>query len=247
MLYVAEGMGTNTTAMLVGMHERGIRPDAIAFADTGGERPHTYQYISILNNWLFEKEFPLVEVLHQSRETLEENCLRRHALPSIAYGFKTCSQRFKGDPQSKYLRNHPMAKEEWALGRKVVKAIGFDFDEPQRAKHYEDDRTVNWYPLVEWEWGRDECVEAIQRAGLPQPGKSSCFFCPNMRPSEIREMAQQYPSLADRAIEMERNAELTQVKGLGRSHSWEGLLKNGELFDFPDRFDSMPCDCYDGD
>ena len=37
MLVVSFGGGTNSTAMLVGMSERGIIPDAILFADTGGE------------------------------------------------------------------------------------------------------------------------------------------------------------------------------------------------------------------
>ena len=34
---VSYGGGTNSTAMLVGLWERGERPDAIVFADTGGE------------------------------------------------------------------------------------------------------------------------------------------------------------------------------------------------------------------
>ena len=33
-LMVAYGMGVDSTAMLVGLHARGIRPDAILFADT---------------------------------------------------------------------------------------------------------------------------------------------------------------------------------------------------------------------
>lgn len=247
MLYVAAGMGTNTVAMLVGMAERGIRPDAIAFADTGGEKPHTYQYISVLNNWLFEQGFPAIQVLSQPKESLEENCLRRKALPSVAYGFKTCSQRFKLDPQKKFLNNNEQARAVWKQGGKVTQAIGFDAGEPQRAKPFEDEKTVNWYPLVEWGWARQECREAIARAGLPQPGKSSCFFCPNSGQAEVRELASRYPDLAERAMKMEQNAELTQVQGLGRMWSWTSLLKNGELFDFPDMSPEMPCGCYDGD
>ena len=39
---VAYGAGTNSTALLVGMHERGERPDLILFAETGGERVDPY-------------------------------------------------------------------------------------------------------------------------------------------------------------------------------------------------------------
>jgi len=38
-MVVSYGGGVNSTAVLVGMVERGIRPDAILFADTGGEHP----------------------------------------------------------------------------------------------------------------------------------------------------------------------------------------------------------------
>ena len=42
-LVVAYGLGVDSTAMLVEFAHRGIRPDLILFADTGGEKPETYQ------------------------------------------------------------------------------------------------------------------------------------------------------------------------------------------------------------
>ena len=44
-LAVSFGGGTNSTAMLCGFRERGIKPDLIIFADTGAEMPHTYEQI----------------------------------------------------------------------------------------------------------------------------------------------------------------------------------------------------------
>ena len=38
-IVVAYGMGVDSTAMLIGMYLRGLRPDLILFADTGGEKP----------------------------------------------------------------------------------------------------------------------------------------------------------------------------------------------------------------
>lgn len=37
-------MGVDSTAVLVGWHELGIRPDAIVFSDPGSEHPETYAY-----------------------------------------------------------------------------------------------------------------------------------------------------------------------------------------------------------
>lgn len=242
------GGGTNSTAYLVGLKERGIRPDAILFSDTGGERPHTYENIRVVNQWLKKIGYPQITIVRVASKTLEQDCLDRHALPSVVYGFKTCSQRFKTEPQDKWLNNWDRAKEEWAAGRKVVKIIGYDYDETRRAKNYDSDKYENWYPLIEWKWGREECVQAIARAGLPQPGKSSCFFCPNMKKPEIREMAAHYPELADRAIRMEKNAELRgDLVGLGRGYRWEALLATPDMFEYDDRNTDMPCGCYDGD
>ncbi len=242
MIVVSCGMGTNTIAMLVGMQEKGIRPDLLLFADTGGEKPHTYQMVMVMNDWLEKHQFPLIETVKVEATTLEGDCLKRKALPAIAYGFKTCSQRFKLQPQRKFINNHPKAKEAWEAGEKVTMAIGFDYGEPQRARESDQPHKFdNWYPLIEWEWTRNECVAAIERAGLPQPGKSACFFCPNMRPEEIRELNAQYPDLARRAVEMERNADLTTIKGLGRRFAWENVIATDDLFDYPEI--QMPCEC----
>ena len=58
---------------------------------------------------------------------------------------------------------------------------------------------------------------------LPQPGKSSCFFCPSMKKQEILYLKEHYPDLFNRAATLEENAMpyLKTVKGLGRSYSWK--------------------------
>lgn len=42
---VSFGGGTNSTAMIIGMYLHKIPIDLILFADTGGEQPHTYEFI----------------------------------------------------------------------------------------------------------------------------------------------------------------------------------------------------------
>ncbi|MTJ93579.1 MAG: hypothetical protein F8N36_12045 [Desulfovibrio sp.] len=48
-LVVSYGMGVDSTALLVEMHNRGIRPDLILFADVGSEKHSTYAYLDIIN------------------------------------------------------------------------------------------------------------------------------------------------------------------------------------------------------
>lgn len=57
-LIVSYGAGVNSTAMLCGFAERGIVPDAILFADTGGEKPATYQFLDVMDKWLEDHGMP---------------------------------------------------------------------------------------------------------------------------------------------------------------------------------------------
>lgn len=248
------GGGTNSTAMLIGMVERCEKVSLITFADTGGEMPHTYEYLELFSEWLVKEGFPAITTVRYHTKnveglTLEDDCLNRKALPSVAYGFKTCSQKFKIEVQEKYCNNLELTRSEWADGNLITRLIGFDAGEPQRAKEYSDAKYINRFPLIEWNWFREDCMKAISRVGLPQPGKSSCFFCPSMKKAEIIQLSKRYPELAQRAIEMERNATLTTIKGLGRSFSWESLIAADEAqYDlFPESPFDIDCNCYDGE
>ena len=254
MKVVAYGGGTNSTAMLIWMYENGIRPDIIIFADTGGEKPNTYEHINVVGEWCNRVAFSEIVITKKrgniyAGETLEENCLRLNMLPSIAYGYKSCSLKYKVQPQDMYCNNNGDCKAVWDKGLKVKKYIGYDADEERRAKIKADDKYDYIYPLIGAGWGRDECVDAIKRHGLPQPGKSACFFCPSSKKHEILSLRDQNPDLMARALKMESNAQLTTVKGLGRSFSWRDFLdhhdRNPELFS--DAGKEMDCGCYDGD
>lgn len=252
-IYVSLGMGTNSIAVLCGFRERGIRPDVITFADTGCEKPHTYQMIPIVNNWLLSIGYPQIDVVRKvyqdgSLANLYDHCLDRNMLPSLAYGFKNCSQKFKIQPQDKFMNNHQGAREFWKTGRKVTKVIGYDIDEQRRADNApkETDKYVMSYPLIEWGWDRNDCIEAIKRNGLPRPGKSACFFCPSSTYNEIRQLEENYPDLLEKALVLEGNAELEAVKGLGRRFNWGEYVSQKDAFgEYPIDWD-MPCGCYDG-
>ena len=254
---MAYGGGTNSTAMLVGLHERGESTDLILFADTGGERPETYKHVQEVSDWCKSVGFPeIITVMnketkgkHGNYQTLEENCLVNKGLPSIAYGFKACSLKHKVAPQDRFCNSVPELQAIWKSGAKVTKLIGYDAGEERRAKIASDDKYEYRYPLIEWDWGRDECVEAIKRAGLPQPGKSACFFCPSSKPHEIKRLQLEHPDLLARALAMEANAfeNLTSVKGLGRHWSWTEMIKfNDAQIDLFKTYTETPCGCYDG-
>ena len=254
-IVVSYGGGTNSTAMLIELARRGERVDLILFADTGGERPGTYKFIDLFSDWLEAAGYPRILTVHYTdrngdQVTLEGRSLQTERLPSLAYGFKKCSMRFKRDPQNKYVNNWSPAREAWSAGLKVVKYLGFDADEPQRARDMDDKKYAYQYPLVEWNWGREECSEAIEAAGLPSPGKSSCFFCPAMKPKEILQLSKCHPDLLERALAIERAAAPHMrggIRGLGRNWSWKSLIQadKAQLKMFKSHMDTA-CGCYDG-
>ncbi len=256
-IIVACGGGTNSAAVLGGFHEIGQRVDLITFSDTKGEKPETYEFVDKLSAWCVAHDMPAITVVRtisprRGYEGLEGMCLRLENLPSKAFGYKSCSQRYKIEPQQKFMNHWPPAKSTWASGGRVLQVIGYDAGEPQRAKTYTNEKYDYWYPLIEWGWGREECVAAIERMGLPQPGKSACFFCPSMRKPEVIQIAQTHPDLFARAVAMERRAlaggKCTVIKGLGRHWSWEELVAADEAKRCTMRENTMDtdCACFDG-
>lgn len=241
---VSCGMGTNSVALLIECVKRSIRVDLILFADTGAEKPHTYKYLTYFSNWLASKGYPTITTVKLANKTLEQDCLERNALPSVAYGFKTCSQRFKIQPQDKFINNHAPAKEAVKNGARLVKLIGFDADEPYRAAKTYKDKFTRIYPLIDWDMGREECIQTINGEGLALPGKSSCYFCPNSKPSEIKWLEQNHPDLFKKALQIESQADLTKIAGLGRNFSWKSIYQQQDAF--MDHFvPEMPCECYE--
>lgn len=200
-LVIAYGLGVDSTAVLVGLWKRGVRPDLILFADTGNEKQETYDYLPIINGWLKSVDFPQVTVVRNvvqnfkhwpPYKSLGENCLTNGTLPSLAFGFKSCSLKWKVTPQNKYCDLWQPAIDCWESGFKVRKVIGYDAG-PSDGKRYAqakgmiDDYYEYWYPLIDWGWDRDRCKIEIASVGLPVPPKSACYFCPATRPAELHD------------------------------------------------------------
>lgn len=224
--------------MLVGMWERGIKPKLIITADVGSERPETYEFRPIFDDWLESVGFPTsITVRYQPRDykhwppyyTLLENCLTNVTLPSLAYGYHTCSSKWKITPINKYISALSWAREWWAEGGKILKAIGFD-DSPHEHRRAErgcatfavqsdeKDKYDLVFPLQEWGWTREMCVEAVQRVGLPVPPKSSCYFCPAMKPFEVDTLGEQELkiSVVIEARTKQRHLDHSELKGWPR-------------------------------
>ena len=252
-MVVSYGGGVNSTAMLIGLLERKEPPELIIFADTGGERPETYDYIDTFSAWLAERGLDMVRVSNAGQHaSLESECLTNTCLPSPAYGglYRGCSVKWKRQPMDRYIRAWPPAIEAWKRGDKVRRLIGIDAGESHRGKIPNDKRFIYEFPLLEWDWARDECIEAIAKAGLNVPPKSACYFCPASKKREVIDLHIKHPSLFRRAVALEHNAAPAlgpTMNGLGHRWSWESLIQkeSAQTRLWPEL--EVPCLCFDGE
>lgn len=248
-IIVSYGGGTNSAGMLVGLHERGERPDAIVFADTGGEKPRTYGHLLVMQLWCERVGFPSITIVRgeQSQQrrdgSLEAQMLRLRSIPSRAFGFGQCSKEWKIVPQERWVAA--------TFGRGYVKLIGFHSGEAHRAARSTADGYTLRYLLIEWGWDDDDCRAALKRAGLPDPRKSACFYCPSTRKRDVLRLRAVHPKYSARALAMEarwlQNDGGGTVKGLGRHWSWAEFLAtyDRDRYAQPDLF-SPPDECGEG-
>jgi len=195
----AWGMGLDSTAMIIEWVARGRPLDLVLTADAGSERPETYDYLPIFQRWMDVRGIAHEIVRYAPKRfkhwppyfSLLENCLTNATLPSISFGRHSCSQKWKIQPQDKWVESWDLAKQAWARGDKVIKLIGYDASpaDSRRYAHREghvDPRYDYCYPLRDWGWDRHQCTARIKAEGLPVPVKSSCFFCAAMKPHEVQ-------------------------------------------------------------
>lgn len=224
----AWGMGVDSTAMIIEWVARRMRLDVVLTANTGAERPETYEFLPIFQRWLDRQGIEHHVVQYEPQRfkhwppyfTILENCLTNATLPSASFNRKSCSVKWKIAPQNRWVENWPPAKAAWARGRRVTKLIGYDASvaDSRRYAHrvgVEDPLYDFRYPLREWGWDRDACAHRIRAEGLPVPVKSSCFICAAMRPEEVASL----PRWALRLIvllEARAAPRLRNVEGLWR-------------------------------
>lgn len=160
-----------------------IRPELIMFADVGSEKPKTYEYIPIAQDWCKRNDFPEIVIVKYEPKTapystIEGNMVMNATLPGATFNWGSCTAKFKIVPQNKYASMFTPVVKTWARGERVAKLIGFEAAEEYRRdrasdKAHEDPKDAERYeyfhPLIEWGWTLKRCLDEIQNEGLPLP------------------------------------------------------------------------------
>ena len=216
------GGGVQSVAVMVMQASGKLRSpyDVFAFANVGtdSENPDTLVYLEQhVKPFALKHNITLIEVQKTwfgEPDTLLERLYREQKSVVIPAklggkdgppGNRNCTQNHKIDVINRLLKQQHLER--------AITGLGISMDEFQRARDtdwhdtYGKRRYGFWlkreYPLIDLRLSRHDCVALIERAGLPIPPKSSCWFCPFHRHSEWLEMKRTKPELFAQAVELE--------------------------------------------
>lgn len=214
------GVQSNAVLVLQALKKLASPYDAFVFANVGedSENPATLDYVErVAKPYAAEHGIPFVE-LRKTRfgepDTLYQAVMRsQRDVPLPIYmaggapGNRKCTTEFKLRVIDRWCK-----RQSWTH---IVQGLGISRDEWQRARdtQWHDSHGKQalgyWkrreYPLLDLRLSRADCLRIVSDAGLPQPPKSSCFFCPYHRPAEWIELKRTEPELFKQAVEMEKH------------------------------------------
>jgi len=250
----SHGGGAQSIAVLVLAAQGRLAYDVFLFCNVGddSENPLTIEYHHEVAVPFAERHgIRLVELRRvlrtgDTRTLLEEIDQFPRSIPipvrlvGGGFGYRSCTKRFKIEVVARWTRQHGATPENPATC-----GIGFSLDEVERATTLErvkHQRTE--YPLLDLRLTRSDCRRIIADAGLPQPPKSSCYFCPFQTLEDRRRQRRESPALFAQAVEVERTVNAHR-EALGLDKAWLSslLAPLDELPDWPGLFDEAETTC----
>lgn len=243
----SSGGGVQSTAALVLAAQGRIDYPVFLFANVGddSENPGTPAYFKeYARPFASEHGIELIELRRRMR-TGEERTLRQeidHQPRSVpipvrlaggGFGRRKCTDRFKVQVIGRWTKEHGATPEFPA-----IVGIGFSTDEFERATNATD---LPWqaktYPLLDLRISRSDCVRIIADAGLPQPPKSACTFCPFHSVEDWRRQARETPDIFADSVALEARLNDRRLS-MGKDRAWFSsamaplpvVLDQGDLF-----------------
>lgn len=213
---VSYGGGKQSTALLVLAARGEIRFDTFLFANVGpkAENPETLAYFHehalpyAAKHGLELTELRWVTRKGEVRDLYDDIMRFEKDIPipvrlgSGAFANRKCTVRYKIEVVAREVKRRGATVENPA-----VVAVGFSTDEVERANPgvaKQQPWTFKVHPLLDLGLSRDDCVRIVLDEGLPEPPKSSCYFCPYQGKAQWRERQRTDPALFAKAEHVER-------------------------------------------
>jgi PP-loop superfamily ATP-utilizing enzyme len=201
---ISYGGGVNSTALVILLLQEGFRYP-IVYSDLGSEMPETVEYVEKFKKWLIDNYQVKMKILNpkvtpkyfdprlRKYDSIESYCIGQGIVPFRMA--RWCTKDWKIKPIQRWGKEHGI----------FTHLIAFSSEESHRKSQIEG-KYERRHPLIALDIDRDECKNIIERAGLPVPPKSSCFFCMYRKKREWAILKANYPDLFERAGKIEEAA-----------------------------------------
>jgi len=188
---VALSGGKDSTAMALRLRE--VQPEEYVYLITpvGNELPEMHDHWRKLEHLL---QAPLTRLQpYGDIDGLRHLIEAQSALPS--FRARWCTRLLKIVPTIKWLtENAP-----------CVQYVGLRADEEMREGIYGDMPAVKQsYPLRDWGWTAEDVWGYLEDRGVTVPNRTDCAWCYGQRLGEWKTLLERYPSIYERAVEIER-------------------------------------------
>lgn len=211
---VSFGGGRQTVAMLVLAAEEKIPHRSFLFANVGddAENPATLAYLHdhampyAERHGLELREVRWIDRTGTPRDLFHDLIRQTNSLTiplrdSGGFGPRKCTSRYKIEVVARELKRLGATPEQ-----PVEVAIGISVDEIDRANPgvvKQQPWTFRTYPLLDLGLKVRDCIAVVRKAGMPQPPRSACWFCPFQGEEEWRHQRETRPDLFDRAVALD--------------------------------------------
>lgn len=201
--------GKDSTAMLLRMLELGEKIHGIAFADTKREFPELYDYIEFMQGYL-DEHYPhlraegvvieMLEPVHDFDEWMNGKAERgRHEGKVRGLPLHTFPCWYARNAKLRPLENK---KRD---GNFDISCVGIAIDESHRTSLVDPGLR---YPLCEWGWTEQDCIEYLEKLGIPNPlykvfARLGCFHCHKQGLASWWGVWKNYPDLWQKSVKLD--------------------------------------------
>ena len=217
------GAGTQSIAVMVAQAQGLLRQpyDYFVWADVGhdSEDPQVAEYMAnYVMPYCDEHGIKMIRVAktrYGKEDTVYKSLMRDNKSITIPVYMKngsptnrSCTADFKIAVVDKWIKSKGITH--------ATVGLGFSIDEMRRTKN----KNVTWmpynlnrksktlykrfdFPILELGFSRHQSIVLVEKAGLPTPPRSACWFCPFKSRGEWIEDKKHRPEIVQKAVELE--------------------------------------------
>ncbi|MEJ8547160.1 hypothetical protein [Brevibacillus borstelensis] len=245
----------STTMLLMAAHgEFDTKPDFAVFADTGWEPAGVMYHFMWLKNQVEKMGIPVhIATRGNIRKDLLEASKNQTRSVNMPFFVRTsdgkpgivprgCTEEYKIKAVNQTIRELLGYKKGERMKHQITKWMGISTDEFQRVKPGRHKWETMYYPLIEKDMSRGDCLLWLQRNGYPRPPKSSCVGCPFHNDKMWLDMKENDPKSFQDAVQFEREIQKNGLRKLNSLPYLHRSLIPLDQIDFKARLEGKQMD-----